>query len=61
MSCRLCTYGINKRTSVHARYSRLANDGASKANFYLNPVAKPVTAANGVNLTGYVVGLRHSF
>jgi predicted porin len=57
----LYTYEISKRTSVHARYSRLANDDASKANFYLNPVANPITAANGVNLTGYMVGLRHSF
>jgi len=57
----LYTYEISKRTSVHARYSRLANDDASKANFYLNPVANPISAANGVNLTGYMVGLRHSF
>lgn len=57
----LYTYDISKRTSVHARYSRLANDDASKANFYYNPVANPISAANGVNLTGYMVGLRHTF
>ncbi|MEN3372620.1 porin [Dechloromonas sp. ZS-1] len=57
------SYELSKRTMLHARYSRLANQDEMNTNFYLNPVnqgAATVDAA-GANYTGYMVGLRHSF
>lgn len=55
------TYELSKRTSVHARYSKLTNDADGKTNFYNNPVANPVALGSGSDVTGYMVGLRHAF
>jgi len=54
-------YELSKRTSVHARYSRLSNDTAGGTNFYNNPVANTVALNNDATVTGYMVGLRHAF
>lgn len=55
------TYSLSKRTSLHARYSRLSNDDLAATNFYNNPVANPVAASAGSNVSGYMLGLRHAF
>lgn len=55
------TYSLSKRTLVHARYSKLTNDAAATNNFYNNAVANPTALAAGSDVTGYMVGLRHSF
>jgi len=57
----LYTYELSKRTSVHARYSKLTNEGAINNNFYINPVSNGVTTGAGSDYTGYMVGLRHAF
>lgn len=57
----LYTYTLSKRTSVHARYSKLSNEGAINNNFYVNPVSNGVTTGAGSDYTGYMVGLRHAF
>lgn len=54
-------YSLSKRTSVHARYSRLTNGENANTNFYINPVANGVTTGYGADYTGYMVGLRHAF
>jgi predicted porin len=55
------SYSLSKRTQVHARYSKLTNESAAQANFYLNNVNNNLTGAAGSDYTGYMVGLRHSF
>ena len=57
----LYTYQLSKRTSVHARYSKLTNQSAINNNFYINPVSNGVTTGAGSDYTGYMVGLRHAF
>lgn len=54
-------YELSKRTMLHARYSRLANQDGINANFYNVPVANTVASGVGANYTGFSVGLRHSF
>lgn len=55
------SYSLSKRTQVHARYSKLTNESAAQANFYLNNVNNNLAGAAGSDFTGYMVGLRHSF
>lgn len=55
------SYSLSKRTQVHARYSKLTNESAAQANFYLNDVNNNLAGAAGSDFTGYMVGLRHSF
>lgn len=55
------SYSLSKRTQVHARYSKLTNERAGQANFYLNSVNNNQSGADGSDYTGYMVGLRHSF
>ncbi len=57
----LYTYTLSKRTSVHARYSKLTNQDGINNNFYVNPVSNGVTTGAGSDYTGYMVGLRHAF
>ena len=57
----LYAYELSKRTTVHARYSRLSNQAAASNNFYVNSVANGETAGPGADFTGYMVGLRHAF
>jgi predicted porin len=57
----LYTYELSKRTSVHARYSKLTNQANINTNFYINPVNNGVATAAGSDYTGYMVGLRHTF
>ncbi len=57
----LYTYTLSKRTSVHARYSKLTNQDGINNNFYINPVSNGVTTGAGSDYTGYMVGLRHAF
>lgn len=57
----LYTYELSKRTSVHARYSKLTNQENNNNNFYINPVNNGVTTLGGSDYTGYMVGLRHAF
>ncbi len=54
-------YELSKRTMLHARYSRLANQDGINTNFYNLPVANTVASGIGANYTGFSVGLRHSF
>lgn len=54
-------YELSKRTMLHARYSRLANQDAAATNFYNMGVANPVGVSAGANASGFSVGLRHSF
>ncbi len=54
-------YELSKRTMLHARYSRLANQDLANTNFYNVPVANTVASGIGANYTGFSVGLRHSF
>lgn len=54
-------YELSKRTMLHARYSRLANQAATNTNFYNLPVSNGVAGSNGSDYTGFSVGLRHSF
>ena len=58
------SYELSKRTSVHARYSRLTNDQGVSSNYYWgnNPVSNNgATSGAGADYTGYMVGLRHAF
>ena len=55
------TYELSKRTSVHARYSRISNDTLGATNFYVNPIGNPNTVTADATASGYMVGLRHSF
>ena len=57
----LYTYTLSKRTSVHARYSKLTNQDGINNNFYINPVNNGVATGLGSDYTGYMVGLRHAF
>lgn len=57
----LYTYELSKRTSIHARYSKLTNQSGINNNFYINPVNNGVATAAGSDYTGYMVGLRHAF
>lgn len=57
----LYTYTLSKRTSVHARYSKLANQDGINNNFYVNAVNNGVATGVGSDYTGYMVGLRHAF
>ena len=62
----LYTYQLSKRTTVHARYSKLTNDGGINNQFYVNPTGvsaaqNGVATGNGSDYTGYMVGLRHAF
>jgi len=54
-------YELSKRTMLHARYSRLANQAGTNTNFYNLPVSNGVAGSNGSDYTGFSVGLRHSF
>lgn len=54
-------YAMSKRTTIHARYSKLSNDDGGKASFYNNEVKNPFSATAGSDSTGFMVGLRHSF
>lgn len=55
------TYSLSKRTTAHARYSKLSNGNGADYAFYNNPVNNPVAGAAGRDHTGFMVGLRHSF
>ncbi|WP_341743646.1 porin [Azonexus hydrophilus] len=55
------TYSLSKRTTAHARYSKLSNNAGADYRFYYNPVAAAAPAAAGRDYTGFMVGLRHSF
>ncbi|MBS4019291.1 MAG: porin [Dechloromonas sp.] len=55
------TYSLSKRTTAHARYSKLSNGNGADYAFYYNPVSNPVAGAAGRDYTGFMVGLRHSF
>lgn len=55
------TYSLSKRTTAHARYSKLSNNSNANYQFYNNPVAAASATANGRDYTGFMVGLRHSF
>lgn len=55
------TYSLSKRTTAHARYSKLTNNAGADYQFYNNPVNNPVANAAGRDYTGFMVGLRHSF
>ncbi len=66
----LYTYQLSKRTTVHARYSKLTNQDGINNQFYINPTGSQTGAPNNVNgvatglgsdYTGYMVGLRHAF
>lgn len=62
----LYTYELSKRTSIHARYSKLSNQGGINNLFYFNPTGgvaatNGVATGNGSDYTGYMVGLRHAF
>jgi predicted porin len=59
------TYSLSKRTMVKAYYTRLNNDKDVGADFYLSGVNNSTTAINtvaaGQDLSGFGLGLRHSF
>lgn len=55
------TYSFSKRTTLHARYSKLSNDKDGTSAFYNNPVKNPQDGSAGSDFTGYMVGIRHSF
>ena len=59
------TYSLSKRTMVKAYYTRLNNDKDVGADFYLSGINNSTTAVNtvaaGQDLTGFGLGLRHSF
>ncbi|MCA1937590.1 MAG: porin [Dechloromonas sp.] len=55
------TYSLSKRTTAHARYSKLSNNNGANYQFYNNPANNNVAAAAGRDYTGFMVGLRHSF
>lgn len=54
------TYSLSKRTMVKAYYTRLNNDSASAADFYLSKVGMASRNA-GADPTGFGLGLRHTF
>ncbi|QHI98920.1 porin [Xylophilus rhododendri] len=55
-------YNLSKRTQVYATIARVSNDGAAARGLAVSSssLASP-TIANGANVTGYELGLRHSF
>ncbi|WP_407278640.1 porin [Aromatoleum evansii] len=57
------TYSLSKRTMVKAYYTRLNNDSASAADFYLSGVngSSGLLKADGQDASGFGVGLRHTF
>lgn len=63
----LYTYSLSKRTTLHARYSRLENDDEGNFSFYNNSVNNGVAASaangtyDGATHSGFMVGLRHTF
>ena len=60
----LATHSLSKRTSVHARFSKLSNGDLNATSFYNNSVganAAAVSPLAGATVTGYMVGLRHAF
>ena len=54
------TYALSKRTMVKAYYTRLNNDSASAADFYLSKVGMASRNA-GADPSGFGLGLRHTF
>lgn len=61
MATLVYTYEMSKRTMLHARYSKLANQSAINQNFYNNPVKNGETTGVGSDYAGFMVGVRHSF
>ncbi|MCK9985497.1 MAG: hypothetical protein AzoDbin1_01969 [Azoarcus sp.] len=56
------TYALSKRTMVKAYYTRLNNDSASAADFYLSKIGSSSTPiGDGQDPRGFGVGLRHTF
>jgi predicted porin len=51
-------YGFSKRTTVYALYTKISNDSAASYNFALN--AAPGSAA-GAEVSGFSLGVKHSF
>ena len=51
-------HSFSKRTMLKVIYARLNNEDASAANFSVNAVNNP---ANGIDPSGFQVGIRHSF
>lgn len=55
------TYALSKRTMVKAYYTRVNNDSASAADFYLSGLGSGGLVSGGQDPQGFGVGLRHSF
>ena len=55
-------YDLSKRTQLYVTVARVSNDGAANRGLAVssNSLAAP-TIGNGQNVTGYAVGMRHSF
>ena len=55
-------YNLSKRTQLYATVARMDNDGAARRGLAVSSSSLVSPAiANGVNVTGYEFGVRHSF
>ncbi len=50
-------YGFSKRTTVYALYTKISNDDKANYNFALNSA----TSATGLDVSGFSLGVKHSF